>query len=192
MCARTRAQLRGNTALRPLLKSNNGFLWRPDHTKAFDLAKMALSDVATLKFFDPAKTTRLMTVASNTGLGFVLQQKHRDTWQVIPAGLRFLSDPESQYATIEKEMLGVAWAVKKCHKFFAGLAHFEVITDHNPLLLILNNRRLDEIENPRLQRLRTKLMGYNFTAFWQKKVLHAVPDALYPVSPFSIQSLLMK
>ena len=164
--------------LRPLLKSNNDFLWGPDHTKAFDLAKIALSDVATLKFFDPAKTTRLMTDASNTGLGFVLQQKHRDTWQVIQAGSRFLSDPESRYATIEKEMLGVAWAVKKCHKFLAGLAHFEVITDHNPLLPILNNRRLDEIENPRLQRLRTKLMGYNFTAFWQKGVLHAAPDAL--------------
>ena len=134
--------------------------------------------MATLKVFDPAKTTRLMTDASNTGLSFVLQQKHRDTWQVIQAGSRFLSDPKSRYATIEKEMLGVAWAVKKCHKFLAGLAHFKAITDHNPLLPILNNRRHDEIENPRLQRLHTKLMKYNFTAFWQKGVLHAAPDAL--------------
>ena len=39
-----------------------------------------------------------------------------------------------------------------------------MITDHYPLIPILNNHRLDEIENPCLQRLKTKLMGYNFTA----------------------------
>ena len=79
-------------------------------------------------------------------------------------------------------MLGVAWAVKKCQKFLAGLSHFEIVVDHNPLLSILNNRRLDEIENPRLQRMRTKLMLYNFTARWQKGILHTAPDALsrYP------------
>ena len=29
-----------------------------------------------------------------------------------------------------------------------------VITDHHPLVSILNHHRLDEIENPRLQRLK--------------------------------------
>ena len=38
-----------------LLKSNNDFLWGPDPTKAFDLAKISLSDVATLKFFTPLR-----------------------------------------------------------------------------------------------------------------------------------------
>ena len=78
--------------------------------------------------------------------------------------LVFLSDRESRYATIEKEMLGVTWAVIKCHKFLAGLPHSDIITDHKPLLSILNNRRFDEIENSRLQRLRTTLMAYHFIA----------------------------
>ena len=101
---------------------------------------------------------------------------------MIQAGSRFLSDPETRYATVEKEMLGVAWAIKKCHKFLGGLSHFEIVVKHNSLLSILNNRRLDEIENPRLQRMRTKLMLYNFTARWQKRILHTAPDALsrYP------------
>ena len=64
----------------------------------------------------------------------------------------------------------------------AGLPHFKILTDHNPLLSILNNKRLDEIENPRLQRLRMKIVSYNFTARWVKGSLNAGPDALprYP------------
>ena len=53
-----------------------------------------------------------------------------------------------------------------------------VVTDHNPLVPILNNHRLDKIENPRLQRLRTNLMAYNFTALWQKGKDNSTADAL--------------
>ena len=66
----------------------------------------------------------------------------------------------------------------KCNLFVAGLQHFSVITDHNPLIPIINNRHLDEIENPRLQRLKTKLMAYNFTAEWIKGKKNDAPDAL--------------
>jgi len=52
------------------------------------------------------------------------------------------------------------------------------VTDHNPLIPILNSHHLDEIVNPRLQHLRTRLMGYNFTAVWCKGSAHAAPDAL--------------
>ena len=78
---------------------------------AFESAKQFLVHLTTLKFFDPTKLTRLLTEASNQGLGFILQQQLGGKWHVVQAGSRFLSDPESRYATIEKEMLGVTWAV---------------------------------------------------------------------------------
>ena len=134
--------------LRPLLSSKNEFVWCPHHSVAFEAAKEMLSEVPTLAFYDATRPTRIMTDACNTGLGFVLQQKNGDTWHTIQTGSRFLSDAETRYATIEKEMLGVTWSIRKCHKFLAGSPHFEVVMDHNPLLAILNNRRLDEIENP--------------------------------------------
>ena len=96
----------------------------------------------------------------------------------MQAGSRFLTDTESRYAIIELECLAVAWAIKKCHLFLAGLGHFTVVTDHNPLIPILNSHRLDEIENPRLQRLRTRIMGYNFTAKWIKGSSNGAADAL--------------
>ena len=46
---------------------------------------------------------------------------------------------------------------------------------------ILNSHWLDEIENPGLQRLRTRLMAFNFTDFiaeWCKGTKNQVPDAL--------------
>ena len=72
----------------------------------------------------------------------------------------------------------MCWAVCKCNLFLAGLQHFTVVTDHNPLIPIMNSHQLDEIENPRLQRLKTKLMAYNFTAEWLKGSKNDAPDAL--------------
>ena len=40
------------------------------------------------------------------------------------------------------------------------------------------SHRLDEIDNHRLQRLKTKTMGYNFTTKWLKGALNNAPDAL--------------
>ena len=90
----------------------------------------------------------------------------------------FLSDAKSRYATIELELLAVTWAVTTYKIFLAGLQHFYIITDHNPLIPILNSRHLDEIENPRLQRLKSHLMAYQFTAQWVKGCKNDAPDAI--------------
>ena len=98
---------------------------------------------------------------------------------LVQAGSRFLSEAESCYAIIELEILAVAWAVIKCKIFLAGLQTFQIITDHNPLIPILNSHHLDEIKNPRLQRLRHRLMAYNFKAVWCKGTAYnACPEAL--------------
>ena len=102
------------------------------------------------------KDTRLSTDASRQGLGFILQQQTGEEWTLVQAGSWSLSDTETRYALIELEMLAVCWAITKCRVFLAGLQHFHVATDHNPLIPILNTRRLDEVENPRLQRLKSR------------------------------------
>jgi len=171
--------------LRPLLNTKNEFLWTPDHDQAINKAKSHLTNPPTLAFFDIRKPTRLSTDASRHGIGFVLQQqKQPGEWTLTQAGSRFLSDAESRYAVIELELLAVAWAVLKCKMFLAGISNFTIITDHSPLIPILNSHRLDEIENPRLQRLRTRLMAYSFTAVWCKGAANQAPDALsrHPVA----------
>ena len=163
---------------RPLLSTKNEFTWSEEFQSAFEEIKNSITSTPVVSYFDLTKPTRLCTDASGQGLGFVLQQKHDETWRLVQAGSRFLSDTESRYAIIELELLAVTWAISKCNIFLAGLQHFHVITDHHPLVPILNSHRLDEIENPRLQRMKAKLMGYNFTTEWLKGSLNQAPDAL--------------
>jgi len=110
--------------------------------------KESLTNAPVLSFFNINNPTRLCTDASHQGLGFILRQPDNSgTWRLIQVGSRFLTDAESCYAIIELEILAVAWATSKCHLFLAGLQHYQVITDHNPLVPILNHHQLDEIEN---------------------------------------------
>jgi transposase InsO family protein len=164
--------------LRTLLCSKNDFLWDVVHDDAFARVKEVLTSAPILAYYDQTLPTRLTTDGSRLGIGFVLQQDHKGNWRTVQAGSRFLTDTESRYAVVEIELLAVAWAAKKCNVFLAGLPTFTVVTDHNPLIPILNSHRLDEIENPRLQRLRTRLLAYNFIAKWVKGADNAAADSL--------------
>ena len=109
-------------------------------------------------------------------LGFVLQQQFTvDKWILVQAGSHFLSSAESRYAIIE---LGTTRGDMGSAKVQAILAGLLIVTDHNPLIQILNSHRLDEVKNSRLQLLRTKLMAFNFTAAWCKGTTNQAPDAL--------------
>ena len=123
-----------------------------------------------------SKPTRLCTDASHQGLGFILQQQDTpSTWTIIQDGFRFLTNAQSGYAIVELEILAVT---SICHLFLAWLQHFQVITDHNPLIPILDHHHLDEIENPCLQWLKIKLIAYTFTAEWVIGINNDAPDVL--------------
>jgi len=113
--------------------------------------------------------------------------KNGDAWTLVQDGSRFLSDAGSRYT-----LLPVSWTITKCKLFLAGLPQFTDVTDHHPLIPILNTHRLDEIENPRLQRLRSRIMACNFTDQWIKGTLNNAPDALSrnPVSDLQPQQLM--
>ena len=165
--------------MRSLLSTKNEFVWSSEHDQALAHAKTHLTGAPTLAFFDATKPTRLCTDASRQGLGFILQQQSpTGKWGLIQAGSRFLTAAESRYAVIELELLAVAWSVLKCKVFLLGVQNFTIMTDHSPLIPILNSHRLDEIENPRLQRLRTRLMAFSYTAVWCKGSTNKAPDAL--------------
>ena len=165
--------------LRDLLRPRNLWSWTSVHQAAFEAVKATLVAPPVLAYFDPSLPTAVHTDASRLGgLGYALLQRHDQEWKLVQCGSRFLSDVESRYAVVELEMLAVTWAVRKCHIYLAGMPEFNIITDHRPLVPILNSKSLAEIENPRLQRLREKLMAYTFTAVWKAGKTHHLPDAL--------------
>ncbi|XP_050709713.1 uncharacterized protein LOC126994436 [Eriocheir sinensis] len=172
--------------LRPLMSPRRAFVWTVDHEEAFQRVKAALSTPPQLAMFDPQLPTTLQTDASRlNGIGYALLQDHGGgKFRLIQCGSRFLTDAETRYATIELEMLAAVWAMQKCSFYLKGLHHFEHVTDHRPLIPILNNYTLDAVENPRLQRLKEKLSPYIFTARWRAGKTLCIADALsrHPVS----------
>ncbi|XP_043209539.1 uncharacterized protein LOC122374691 [Amphibalanus amphitrite] len=166
--------------LRQLLKPRNAWLWTPAHTAAFEKVKTALVSPPILDFYNPTRRTVLETDASRLGgLGFCLrQQDENGNWRLIQCGSRFLTDVETRYAVIELELLALVWACYKADTYLRGMQTFEVVLDHRPLIPVLNKKTLAEIDNPRLRRLREKLIAYNFVTSWRQGKLHSIPDAL--------------
>ena len=169
--------------LRPLMKSKTVYQWLPEHDEAFGKVKAALVAPPVLVPFDPKLPTLLRTDASRLkGLGYALLQDHggkgTSAWRLVQCGSRFTSDTESRYSMVELELLAVVWATLKCKLFLQGLQCYSLETDHKPLLPILNDYQLQAIETPRIQRLREKLVPYNFKAAWVPGKMNLIADAL--------------
>ena len=110
---------------------------------------------------------RLETDASAlNGLGFLLWQLQDDKWHLIHCGSCFLSDAETCMPLSNSSFLPSSRLVHKCKLFLSGMP-FTVYTDHRPLTLIVNSYMLDQIENPKFQRLVLKFRQYQLHAVWQ-------------------------
>ncbi|GBL83030.1 hypothetical protein AVEN_165265-1 [Araneus ventricosus] len=68
---------------------------------------------------------------------------------------------ESRYAQIEKGALAVVWGCKKFRDYLTGM-HFNIETDHKPLIPILSKKNLDDL-SPRLQRIKLRMMKFSYT-----------------------------
>ncbi|XP_037803641.1 uncharacterized protein LOC119598091 [Penaeus monodon] len=115
-------------------------------------------------FVKATHTHILQTDASRLyGLGYVLlQDLGAGRYKMVQCGSRFLTDTET----------------RKCKFYLRGLQHFSLMTDHRPLVPILNHYSLDAIENPRFQRMKDKIAPYIFTAMWRAGKELCIPDAL--------------
>ena len=96
---------------------------------------------------------------------------------MITCGSRLLSEAERNYAVVELELLVIQWAVQKCRLYLAG-ADFEIITDYQPLICIMNGHNLDAIQNARIHRLMSKLLGYRLKVSWTLGKTQCIADAL--------------
>ena len=166
--------------LRPLMSPKRAFAWTTDHQEAFHRVKAALISPPVLAPFDSAMPVILQTDSPClNGIRYALLQDHGNgRLPLVQRGSRFLTDVETCYATIELELLAVVWAMSKCRLYLSGLQNFSLITDHRPLILILNHYSLDAVENPRLQRLKEKISPYLYTAVWCDGKQLSIPDAL--------------
>ena len=104
-------------------------------------------------------------------------QSKADKTKIIQCGSRSLSSVEKNYSTLELELTAIVWAIQKCIFFLRGIKHFEVVTDHRPLIGIFA-KNLTQIDNMRVVRLREKIIDHPFTVKWVAGKDNVIADAL--------------
>ena len=111
--------------LRSLLKENVHFVWDKSHQVALDNIKSAISSPTNLSYFDANKNTEIQCDASQKGLGACILQDDKP----VCFASKSLTDTESRYSNIEREMLGVVFALTKFHQYTYGRP-VKIISDH--------------------------------------------------------------
>ena len=123
-----------------LNKRSSEFQWQPQHQLAVDKIKKAITSAGSLQYFDSTKPVTIQVDASSRGLGATLIQDKGP----IEYRSKLLTETESHYSDIEREMLPVVHGLEKFHYYVYG-RRITVETDHKPLEAIFKVKTLQQL-----------------------------------------------
>lgn len=132
-------------------KDQTKIVWTDSAENAFEKCKIDLQQALTLAHPSSTAPLALMTDASDTCMGAVLQQKVNGVWQPLGYFSRKLSPAEQKYCTYDRELLAIYKAMIYFRKLFEGRP-LTVYTDHKPLCHAFSKIYKDDKETPRRAR----------------------------------------
>lgn len=159
---------------RQLTEKKVAWEWNHEHEKSWTELKRLLTAEIVLRFYDPARPIKISSNASHSGLGAVLIQKDED-WQPIKYASCSMTDAQTRYAQIEKELLNITYACERFHQFMSGQA-VNVETDHEPLIALLQKPLNDY--PLRIQRMMIWLQRYALNVMYTPGKLMYTADTL--------------
>ncbi|CAH2088138.1 unnamed protein product [Euphydryas editha] len=168
------------------LKKHKKVVHSPEFLESFNKCKQILTNAPILQYPNFDQTFILTTDASDIALGAVLSQGPVGADKPVAYASRTLSDTETRYSTIEKELLAIVWAVKYFRPYLYG-RKFIIYTDHRPLTWLMSLKD----PNSKLTRWKLKLAEYDYEVIYKKGKQNTNADALSRVKIFhkSVDSL---
>lgn len=134
------------------------------------LKKILASEDVLLQHPDYSKPFELTTDASSKALGAVLSQNGRPVTMIS----RTLNKTEENYATNERELLAIVWALQNLRHYLYGVQNIHIYTDHQPLIFSISNRN----PNTKLKRWRAFIEEYSPQFHYKPGKENKVADAL--------------
>ena len=148
--------------LRRLTHNKAKFDWTTEQQDAFEDLKEAITTAPVLVPYKPDRETLVICDGSPTGLGGGLFQKTDQGFQPVHFVSRTLTDTEKRYSQIEREALAAEFTTTRLSIYLLGAPHFQLATDHKPLLPLLNNPKAKL--PPRIERIVMKMQNLDYTA----------------------------
>lgn len=169
--------------LNRLTRNDTKFIWNKECQQAFDTLKEKFINPPILEYPDFSKDNcfTLHTDASGYAIGAVLSNKNG---KPVAYASKALNKAEINYATIEKELLAVVWAVKHFRPFLYG-KKFTICTDHRPLVYLFSMRE----PSSRLTKFRLALEEYEFDITYIQGSRNVVADALSRISSSELKEI---
>lgn len=163
------------------LKSENGRVKAKQSSKvpvaldqaaieAFKKIKVLLQEQIELYQPDFNKPFQLTTDASNFAIGAVLSQDRHPITFVS----RTLTTTEQNYATNEKEILAIVWALQKLRNYLYGVSDLTIYTDHQSLIHSISEKN----PNTKLKRWKNFIAEFGAEVKYKPGYQNIVADAL--------------
>jgi hypothetical protein len=112
----------------PRIKGSHPVALTSELQKAFEECKASLSRVTLLVHPEPTAQLALVTDASTSAMGAVLQQRVDNAWQSLAFFSKKLNPAQQKYSAYDRELLAVYEAMKHFRHMLEA-RHF-IFTDH--------------------------------------------------------------
>ena len=128
--------------------------------QAFEKLKQVLTpEVVLLMYPDCNKPFDLTTDASASGFGAVLSQEGRPIIMLS----RILRGPVVNFATNERELLAIVWALRQLKDYLYGVNNLNIYTDHQPLTFAVSEKNT----NAKIKRWKAFIDEHNANVFYK-------------------------
>ena len=148
-------------SIRRLTWKDTPWNWSSEQGQAFANVQRLVTEAPVLCYYDPSQDLTIQYDTSQSRFGAAILQNSKP----IEYASRSLTNTETRYAQIEKEMLAIVFALERFNQHTFG-RHVHIENDHKPLEMILLKPFARALR--RLQLMMRRLKKYDFTLHYER------------------------